>query len=80
MMPKGLGFVNRKGGPEDMNLDQYRMGDKYLDALSQGIEIAEKVENLTLSSNRVRFVDKLLQKSPSNLKQLNISNNQTLAK
>ena len=53
MVPKGLGFVHRKGKPNEMNLQSFYMGDKYAEALSIGLEISKFTNTLNVSRNNL---------------------------
>ena len=80
MAPKGLGFVNRKGHVEEMNLNSYYIGDKYAEALSEGLQISKTTRALNLSRNCLgyRGLYPILAKAPKYLLKLDLSNNPNL--
>ena len=80
MLPKGLGFVHRKGKPNEMNLKSFYMGDDYAEALSLGLEISKFTNTLNVSRNNLskRGVYAILNKAPITLEQLDLSNNEHL--
>ena len=56
IVPNPIGIVKKKGDPDIININHKRMGDKYIQSLSQGLTLATHVSELSLSQNRLTDV------------------------
>jgi len=50
-MMKGIGFINTKSTPQEMNLDSFYMNEKYANAFTKGLKSNIYVEKLVISKN-----------------------------
>jgi hypothetical protein len=47
-----FGFVNYRGKEDEINIQNFKMGDKYVEAFSHGLQYAS-VKKVNLASNRL---------------------------
>jgi hypothetical protein len=53
LKPESMGLIRRKGKEEEIDVAMYGMGDRYADALSQGIKHIDCLSKLNVSGNRL---------------------------
>ena len=53
IIPNPLGLLKRKGDEKILNMNNQHVGDRYIKALSNGLEYIEHLNNLQLSNNRL---------------------------
>jgi len=53
LKPESMGLIRRKGREEEIDVAMYGMGDRYADALSQGIKHIDCLSKLNVSGNRL---------------------------
>lgn len=78
LFPQPMGIIRRKGKETELDLHQYRMGDDYASALSEGLKSVKSLERLNLKSNRLSQTGsmKVLETVRANvIKEINLSEN-----
>ena len=53
IIPNPLGLLKRKGDEKILNMNNQHVGDRYIKALSNGLEYIEHLNNFQLSNNRL---------------------------
>lgn len=76
LYPEMCGIVSRRGLAEEININQYLVGNKFAEVLSKGLKLS-KATNINVAANRLSPVGglKILQGLNYNVKQINIANN-----
>jgi len=77
LLPTKMGFIKEKGDFDKVQLNHFRMGDKYAQVLSEGLKSVKGFQKLELANNRISAIgaDHLLSKLSFHTEILNLSGN-----
>jgi hypothetical protein len=53
IVPNPVGIVKRDGDEDKINLNHYRIGDKYVQSLSHSMKLSDHISEINLSNNRL---------------------------